>query len=85
MANATTVEIPEDILESARMTRGELKTEIAVLLYSQGRLSFGKARELAQMSHWEFRQLLGSRHLSPHYGEEELDRDMSVAGQIQSP
>ena len=42
-----TLEIPQDILDSARVSLGDLKTELAVFLYSQGRLSVGKARELA--------------------------------------
>lgn len=35
--------------------------ELAIALYSQELLSFGKARELAQMGKYEFGQLLGER------------------------
>ncbi len=72
------VEVPRDVLDSARMTPAELKVELAVHLYAQGRLSIGKARELAGMSLWEFRQLLGSRRISPHYDEAELDEDVAT-------
>jgi hypothetical protein len=34
-------------------------------LYAQGRISIGKACELAEMSLWEFRQLLAFRRISP--------------------
>ncbi len=44
------IEFPEDLLESACLTVGELKIEIAVSLYEAGRLSIGKARELADMT-----------------------------------
>lgn len=54
---------------------GSLKVEMAVHLCSQGRLSIGKARELAETPLWEFRQLLASRHISPHYGEADLEQD----------
>lgn len=80
--NTYTIEIPQDILDSARLTGPELKKEMAVYLYSQGRLSIGKARELADMSLWEFRQLLGSRRISPHYDVTDLEEDVSTLRQM---
>jgi predicted HTH domain antitoxin len=56
--------------------------EIAVHLYEQGRLSVGKARELADMTLWEFRQLLASRRISPHYDETDLDEDVATLGKL---
>ena len=35
---------PQDVLESARLSAADLKTELAVALYAQQRLSIGKAR-----------------------------------------
>jgi predicted HTH domain antitoxin len=46
--------------------------------YAQGRLSIGKARELADMTLWEFRQLLASRRIPPHYDVADLDQDVST-------
>lgn len=74
----TTLEIPPDILESARLTPDELKIEIAVYLYASHRLSIGKARELANMSLWQFRQLLASRQISPHFDQADLEADIST-------
>ena len=83
MSNATqTLEIPIDILDSARLTVNELKIEIALSLYQQGRLSQGKARELADMALWEFRQLLASRRISPHYDEDDFQEDVAVLNQL---
>ncbi|MFQ5857606.1 MAG: UPF0175 family protein [Anaerolineae bacterium] len=79
MMNAISVlEVPQDVLDSARLTIPELKVEIAVYLYAQGRLSIGKARELAGMPLWEFRQLLASRRIPPHYDEVDLDEDIAT-------
>ena len=78
MENANVLEVPQDILDSARLTISELQVEVAVYLYSQRRLSVGKARELAGLSLWEFRQLLASRHISPHYDEIDLDQDVAT-------
>jgi predicted HTH domain antitoxin len=77
--NATTViKVPRDVLDSARISASELKVEIAVYLYAQGRLSLGKARELADLSLWEFRQLLASRRIAPQYDVADLDEDVTT-------
>jgi predicted HTH domain antitoxin len=78
MDSVSVVEFPRDILDSARLTVPELKVELAVTLYAQGRLSIGKARELAEMSLWEFRQVLASRSIAPHYDIAELDEDAAT-------
>lgn len=78
MDRVQTLDITQDILDSARLTIPELKRELAITLYAQHRLSFGKARELAAMTHWEFRQMLASRRVSPHYEGAELDDDVQA-------
>ena len=47
-------------------------------LYEQGRLSIGKAHELAGLSLWELRQLLGVRKISPHFEAEDLEQDLET-------
>jgi predicted HTH domain antitoxin len=76
------VEVDQDILDSARLTPSELKVEMAVHLYEQGRLSVGKARELADMTLWEFRQLLASRRIPPHYDETDLNEDVATLREL---
>jgi len=76
------LEISQDVLDSARLTINDLKTEIAVSLYAQGRLSAGKAHELAEMSLWEFRQLLSFRRISPHYDVSDLEEDMTALREL---
>jgi predicted HTH domain antitoxin len=78
MNDVNVLQVPQDILDSARLTLSELKVEIAIYLYSQRRLSIGKARELAGMSLWEFRQLLASRRIPPHYDLSDLDEDVTT-------
>lgn len=72
MINATVaINIPREILHATRLSPAELKRELAITLFAQGRLSFGKARELADMAPWQFQQLLASRSIEVHYGMEE--------------
>ena len=76
MESVVTIELPRHLVDAARTTPAELKIELAVHLYEQRRLGIGHARELAELSLWEFRQLLTSRKISPHYDVSDLDEDM---------
>lgn len=77
-----TLEISQDVLDSARLTLHDLKVELAVSLYAQGRLGIGKARELAEMSLWTFRQLLAFRQIPPHYDEADLQEDLATLKEL---
>ena len=77
------IEIPDTVARAIRIPRKEqqrqLKTELAVSLYTQGILSFGKATELAQMTKLEFGLLLGKRNIPRQYDETDLQDDISYA------
>lgn len=83
MKNNLTITVPQDVLEAARIPPGEREKEflkeLALGLYARDILSFGKARELARMSKWEFTELLGERKITRHYTEEDLDEDLKYA------
>lgn len=79
---SNTLEIPQDLLDSARLTIEDLKVEIAVSLYVNRRLSIGKARELAEMSLWQFRQVLAARRIPVHYDEADLDDDVATLREL---
>lgn len=71
-----TLEIPKDVLDAAQMNTHDLQRELALALYAQNRLSLGKARELADLSLWEFRQWLGLRRVEAHYDTDDLQDDL---------
>ena len=72
------IDIPRDILDSARLSPDQIKQELAISLYAQRRLSIGRARELAGMSLWRFRQLLVSRELPAHDDGADLFEDLDT-------
>ena len=78
MPGTVFIEIPCEVIHSTRMTPQELKRDLAVLLFQQGKLSFGKAREMAGMTTWTFQQLLGSRGIPVHYDVEEYENDLET-------
>jgi predicted HTH domain antitoxin len=75
--------IPESIIQSIRLPENrieaELLRELALALYAQDLLSFGKARELANLDYRQFSQLLGERNIARHYSEPELIEDLNYA------
>jgi len=77
------LEIPDSVARAMRLPpneqRRQLKVELAVSLYAQSILSFGKACELAGMSKLEFGILLGKRNIPRHYSEEDLRDDIAYA------
>jgi len=76
------LEIPGDLAEALRVPPEEqvarLRQELAVRLYQKGLLSFGKARELAAMTKWEFHLLLGEEGIIRRYDVEELEEDLKT-------
>jgi predicted HTH domain antitoxin len=77
-----TIEVPDDLVEALRVPPDEqlprLRQELAVRLYQKGLLSFGKARELAEMSKWQFHYLLGQEGIERSYDVEELEVDLET-------
>jgi predicted HTH domain antitoxin len=77
------VEIPESIAQSLQLPESEiesrLRTELALALYAQGILTFGKASELAGHSRLTFAELVGQRNIPRHYSEDELKQDLDYA------
>lgn len=77
------IEIADDVYDALKLPEGEredaLKAMLAVSLYREGVLAFGKARELAGLSKREFHRLLGEREVARHYTGEELDEDLEYA------
>lgn len=77
------LDIPDSIVGAIRLPekriKEELLKELAVTLYAQGLISFGKARELAGIGKYEFGVLLGMRGIERHYTVAELADDMAYA------
>lgn len=77
------IEIPSDISMALKIPNREvasvLRQELAIHLYSQHFLPFGKARNLARLTKWEFAELLGRRDIERHYDELSLQEDAEFA------
>lgn len=72
------VTIPDSVLEAARLSEGELREELAVLLFRQEKLTLAQASRLAGLSQLRFRHLLASRDIPLHYDVAELEADLTT-------
>jgi predicted HTH domain antitoxin len=75
MTATLSLEIPRDVLESARMTVADAKLELAIALFAANRLSLGKSAELAGVPIADFQMHLGARHIGPHYDVDDARED----------
>lgn len=77
------LDIPADVVAAVKLPPKEIeqefRKELALALYKRGALSLGKARVLANLSYWEFSELLGNRQIDRHYSEADLDEDILYA------
>jgi predicted HTH domain antitoxin len=76
-----TLQVPDSVARSLRLPESEaeerLRCELALSLYAQGILSFGRATELAAISRYQFADLVARRGIPRHYGPEELAEDLA--------
>ena len=70
--------IPDEFLQTAKISEAELRWEIAVLLFEQEKITLGAASQFAGMNQLEFQQILGKRKISIHYGVEEFRQDLKT-------
>ncbi|SDM56194.1 UPF0175 family protein [Halarsenatibacter silvermanii] len=72
--------IPRDVYRAMKVPEDKrdetLQRELALSLYREQILSFGKARQLANMTKWQFHELLKERNIERHYTEENLKEDL---------
>lgn len=79
-----TLGVPDSVARSLRLPESEveerLRCELALSLYAQGILSFGRATELAAIWRYQFAGLIARRGIPRHYGPEELAEDLAYGG-----
>jgi predicted HTH domain antitoxin len=76
------VTIPDEVLQSARLSESELRLELAVLLFEQERLTLGQAARLAELDRLRFQHLLSSRDVPVHYDVAEFEADLDTLREL---
>jgi predicted HTH domain antitoxin len=81
-----TVEIPEEVFELAGLAEGSTSGRTAKLLalelFREGRISLGRAAELAGVGVEQFMEFSAQREVSLHYAAEDLAEDRATADRL---
>jgi predicted HTH domain antitoxin len=64
--------------DSLNQGENAIRQELALQLYIQNVFTLAQARHLANLSVWEFQQLLGQNKIERHYNEAELAQDIEI-------
>ena len=76
LSDMSSIDLPAGVLDAIAAPPEDrepiVRQELAVSLYREEYLSFGKARELAGLSKAAFQWLLGEREVERHYTEDDL-------------
>ena len=83
------LEVPDFLVSTIDISKdklgGYIRQTLAVELYREGKLSLGKAKELAGVANkWEMIQLLNSRGVSLEYSAEDAAADLETLDEILS-
>jgi predicted HTH domain antitoxin len=83
------LEVPEFLVGTTDLDKNELaeyiRQTLAVELYREGKLSLGKAKELAGLSNkWEMIQLLNSRGVPLDYSAKDAESDLETLDKLLS-
>jgi len=88
MAKDVVIIVPGDIVDTLKIPPEEaskrLRIELALRLYEKGIATLGQARRIAELSLWEFLDLVEKEGIPRHYGDEEALEDLEMVKQIES-
>ncbi len=70
--------ISDEILKSAHVTEDEVRSEVALSLFAQDRLTLSHAARLANLPQLAFQALLASRKIPIHYDVADLEDDLKT-------
>jgi predicted HTH domain antitoxin len=82
--NETAMVIPDDILETARVSEAELRSDLALVLFARERLTLAQAARVAEMPQLEFQSLLAARRIPIHYDVAEFEQDVKTLERLAS-
>lgn len=72
------IQIDEKMVGQLNLSESQLKFDLAIGLFVNGRVSLGRAAKIAGMDSIQFQRELGSRRIPVHYGVAEFRRDLET-------
>lgn len=71
------INIPDQALQTAKISSEELLVDFAVYLYEKKILSIGQARKIADLDLLAFQKELSKRDVYIHFEVEDLEKDLA--------
>ena len=72
------ITISDDLLSGIELTKRQAIVDFAIGLFSERKVSIGKAAKIAEMSQPEFLKELGQRQIPIHYDIEDFVDDLQT-------
>ena len=80
------VKVPRDLVRILKVKDEEVpklvKLYLAIELYSEGKVSLGKAAEIAGVSKWEMMEIIASKNIPIQYDVKDLERDIKTLEEL---
>ena len=76
------IEIQDEALRGLELTECQALLDLAVELFTERRVTLGRAAEVAKVTQSEFQQELGRRGISIHYDVEDLRSDLRILAEL---
>ena len=72
------IEIHDKVLLGLNLTEAEALLDLAVGLFTERRVTLGRAAEIARLTQLDFQKELGRRGIPIHYDVEDLEADLQT-------
>lgn len=79
-----TFQVPDEVLRGLALTEQQARLDLAVGLFTERRVTLGRAAEIAGLTQLDFQRELASRGIAIHYDVEDLDADVRTLTALRS-
>jgi predicted HTH domain antitoxin len=76
------IKIQDEALRGLKLTEPQALVDLAVGLFTERRVTLGRAAEIAQLAQQDFQQELGRRGIAIHYDVEDLQADLQTLASL---
>ncbi|WP_240910890.1 UPF0175 family protein [Thermococcus sp. MV5] len=80
------VSIPQDLIRILKISERDLprmvRLYLVIELYREGKISLGKAAEIAGITRWEMMEVLSSKGVPLQYDEDDLKEDIDTLERV---
>lgn len=78
------LELNDKVINSTGLTDDELRIELAVRLYEDGKITVGQGGTMTGLGSIRFQQELGKRKIAWHYDIEDFEADLETLRKLSS-